>query len=825
MKENNFNKTFDKKEIKKLANWFLINYGSLKTLKLLESLKYIGFEYSTKAGISLSIEDLKIPRIKENLFYSAEKDIEKNLNKYEKGKINVVTQTEKTIKIWNSINEILKNEVINNFRQTNILNPLYMMTSSGARGNISQIRQLVGMRGLMADSKGELINIPIKNNFKEGLSLSEYFISCYGARKGLIDTALKTANSGYLTRRLVYSVQNQTIRQVNCKTRSKNIVHISEIKNKQDFERKKEQLIGRVIARDLIEKETKKKLAGFGQDICNYLIKKIYKQERVFILSPLTCKSNKGFCQLCYGWNLGNGRMAELGESVGVIAAQSLGEPGTQLTMRTFHTGGVFTGEVKKSITAPYNGRIFYKNLEDGKKVYTKYQEKAFLTLKEKKLIIYDNKIKKSIITLPKNSIIFPRPKEKIYEKQIIAEIIENTEIKKKEKRNREVREVKANFSGQLHYGENQKKNKKKLYIFSGNIVPFRKLKKIIDLENRSLKKEKIKENSRQDLQTYKIRINFNKIKLFQKTHLIHEKYNIQKVFGDTKQIMVKKRKTEKILSLKDKKVKINQIFYKNEKVDQASRNRYSYQIIQKRVNNIIIRKTRSYIISGSSKINIRNLYPIKKNNILFFLNYQKKKTEDIVQGLPKIEEILEAKKTSNLENIENNPHDILKKNFTKFLNKYTNAIATRKSIEKTQKYLIMKVQSVYKSQGIKISDKHLEVIIKQMTSKVIIRRPGNSNLITGEIIELNRVERMNKKLSKKEKKILYEPLLLGISKISLSNQSFISQASFQETTKVLTRSAIEGKIDWLWGLKENLVLGNLIPAGTGYQIKKRGNL
>lgn len=824
MKENKFNKTFDKKEIKFLANWFLVNYGSIKTLKLLEKVKTMGFKYSTIAGISLGIEDLKIPPAKQSIFSYAEREIEKNKNKYEKGKINVVDHTEKTIKIWTSVNEILKNEVIDNFRQTNVLNPLYMMASSGARGNISQIRQLVGMRGLMSDSKGELINVPIKDNFKEGLTLTEYFISCYGARKGLIDTALKTANSGYLTRRLVYVAQSQTITQVNCQTKYKNIVLISQPRNKGEFIIKKEQLVGRVLAKEIIDKTTSKKIASFGQDICNYLAKKIIKENKIYVLSPLTCKLNRGICQLCYGWNLGNGRMVELGESVGILAAQSIGEPGTQLTMRTFHTGGVFTGEVQKSLTAPHDGRIYYKFDQGGKKIKTLSGDKVFITTKENKVVIYKDKIQKSIITLPTNSIIFPKPKEKIYQKQIIAEFLEKkTKDKNEIDEKNEIQEVKASFSGQLYYEKDKtkKENNKLLYILSGNILSFNKINTNLNKKKFSHKYEKQQETRKivNKSRIYRTRLNLSQLKLFQKKILKKENYIIQKVFPETKKVLIKKIKTEKILNNRNQEIKVGKFLDINQRLDRTSRSLYSCQVIEKSISYITVRKIRPYKISSKFKISLENSDWIKKNNTLFYLSYNKKKTEDIVQGLPKVEELLEVKKTSNLESIRNNPHDILRDTFRKLLEKYTNSVAARKSIEKIQKYLILKVQNVYRSQGVNISDKHLEVIIKQMTSKVIINRVGNSNLIIGEIIDINKVEKINKNLNKGER-IIYEPLILGLSKVSLSNQSFISQASFQETTRVLTKSAIEGKIDWLLGLKENLILGNLIPAGTGYSIK-----
>lgn len=263
-----FNKTVDKTEIKNIINWFLQNYGSIRTKKLVDELKELGFKNATSAGISIGLEDLLIPKTKYTLIKNTEKVIEKSNKKNKKGIINMLSHIENLTENWNITNEIIKNEVINNFRQINLLNSIYIMALSGARGNISQIKQLVGMRGLMADSKGEIINLPIKSNFKEGLNLIEYFISCYGARKGLVDTALKTANSGYLTRRLIYVSQGEIIKKPDCNSMYKTIILIKK-NNKKEYLSLKDKLIGRVIGKDIKETKTKKIIAMYGQDICN----------------------------------------------------------------------------------------------------------------------------------------------------------------------------------------------------------------------------------------------------------------------------------------------------------------------------------------------------------------------------------------------------------------------------------------------------------------------------------------------------------------------------------------------------------------------------
>lgn len=834
------NKTFDKNEIKKLIEWFLTNYGTIRTSKLLDKLKNIGFKYTTLAGISIGMEDLNIPVTKKNLFQNTEKDLEKSKFLLKQGKTTLIENANKITKSWNTTNEIIKQDLIKSFREKDLLNPVYIMTFSGARGNLSQIRQLIGMRGLMSDSKGEIINLPIKSNLKEGLKVTEYFISCYGARKGLIDTALKTANSGYLTRRLIYVTQNQVIEQTNCG--SKKSFNLQIKKGKRIYNNLKEKIIGKVLAKNVINKKKKLTIASSGQDICRYLAKRILTCEQITkikIKSPLFCKLNRGVCQLCYGWNLGNGRMVELGESVGIIAAQSIGEPGTQLTMRTFHTGGVFSSEVEETITAPHDGIIFYNTKQEGKIIKTKYGDKAFLTKEEKIIKIYQNQTKTSVIKIPKNSIIFVKPKKQVYFKQIIAEI-EKYKKKKlyKSINSLENKEIKTEISGEIYFDKiitksqssaSKKKEKGLIWILSGNILTDNLITHNLKNEN----EEKYKINHRNNTNFTKIlgskilykktkiiklsKNTLNRTKIFKlkKNMLKHEKtYKVNRKIKLNNKILINKENKEKFLKVKIKSSKLGQFLFSGKKLEKKKQNKHNAQIIQKTQNTILIRKANTYLSYQNSKINIKNNDLIKKGNIIFQSLYEKQKTEDIVQGLPKIEELLEAKKNSNSEIIKNAPNTILRKIFEKISTKTHNKRAVRKSIRQIQKILVEKIQSVYETQGVTIADKHMEMIVKQMTSKVVIKKSGDSKIITGEIIEINRIEKINRII---KNKATYEPIIIGISKLSLSNQSFISEASFQETTRILARSAIEGKIDWLYGLKENIVLGNLIPTGTGY--------
>lgn len=836
------NKTFDKNEIKKLIEWFLTNYGTIRTNKLLDKLKLLGFKYTTLAGISIGIEDLSIPTTKTNLFKNTENELNNSKKLLKKGETTLIENSDKIIKSWNTVNEILKKEAIKNFREKDLLNPVYMMTFSGARGNISQIRQLIGMRGLMSDSKGEIINLPIKSNLKEGLKVTEYFISCYGARKGLVDTALKTANSGYLTRRLVYVTQNQIIEQSNCGI--KKGINIKINKDKKFFNNVKDKIIGKVLTKDLKIKKENKILASSGQDICKYLAKKILNSKtinKIQIRSPLVCNLNRGICQLCYGWNLGNGRMVELGETVGIIAAQSIGEPGTQLTMRTFHTGGVFSGEVEETITAPHNGIIKYDVKENGKIIKTKHGETAFLTLKEKVIKIFKNRTNSSIVRIPKNSTIFVKPNKNVSFKQVIAEIEKYKKIKYKTAKSS--KEIMTKISGQIYFDKiitknesiaSKTKERGIIWILSGNIITntiiFNRLKTCEKHKSKKQHKNEkhltlqkiIKKKSFAKFTEKNIKLsitNINKLKKFAKTSKKIEKeirYKIEKKINTNKKLLTNKCKTEIYFKLKINTIKLGQFLFINKNIQKENLNKHNCQVIQIRNDLVLIKKANSYLSYQDSKINIKNNDVIKKNSVIFQSLYKKQKTEDIVQGLPRIEELLEAKKNNSSQLQKQSPSFILQRKFKSLTSKnINNKQAARKSIRKIQSILIKKIQEVYEIQGVKIADKHMEIIVKQMTSKVIIKKPGDSRLITGEIIEINKIEKINNAL---ENKALYEPILLGISKISSSNQSFISEASFQETTRILARSAIEGKIDWLYGLKENIVLGNLIPAGTGFK-------
>nr|YP_009105339.1 beta'' subunit of RNA polymerase [Koliella longiseta]AIT94018.1 beta'' subunit of RNA polymerase [Koliella longiseta] len=427
-----FNGCFDKGRLKSLISWSVINCGEQFTIELVENLKNVGFEYATQAGVSLSLDDLKIPPTKAQLVSEAELQIISAQIEYKRGHLTAVEKFQQLIDTWHRTSETLKQNVIQYFRATDILNPVYMMAFSGARGNVSQVRQLVGMRGLMADPQGQIIDFPIRSNFREGLTLTEYVISCYGARKGLVDTALRTANSGYLTRRLVDVSQHVIVCKFDCGT-PRGILLSDMTEGPKVLLSLQNRLVGRVLAEDiytnlntpndtilvkqstislnqnyntnknsklsfpnkkipLIKNLTFPKLvdvtvpqtnliARKDQEISSILAEKIAKLRiQVLVRSPLTCEAKSSICQLCYGWSLAHGNLVSLGEAVGILAAQSIGEPGTQLTMRTFHTGGVFSGDLMTEIRAPFNGVIEFTEFLQGVLIRTPHGKIAFLT-------------------------------------------------------------------------------------------------------------------------------------------------------------------------------------------------------------------------------------------------------------------------------------------------------------------------------------------------------------------------------------------------------------------------------------------------------------
>nr|UCS09794.1 RNA polymerase beta'' subunit [Oedocladium carolinianum] len=418
-----WNQNFDKNRLKNFVFWCFKNYGQNKTVKVLEILKHLGFQYATKAGLSLSIDDLIIPPTKSKLLIDAELITRTAMIQYKNAQITNLERFQKIIETWHITSEKMKDDMIYHFKTTNIFNPLYMMAFSGARGNVSQVRQLVGMRGLMANPQGQILDFPIQSNFREGLTLTEYVISCYGARKGVVDTALRTANAGYLTRRLVDVAQHIIISNFDCGTNRGLIISEMKQGHKLLFSLR-QRLLGRVLAKDvqsgdlLIAKKNEEISDNLSEIIASIV-------KTVIIRSPLTCKTTQFICQLCYGWSLAEGKLVGVGETVGIIAAQSIGEPGTQLTMRTFHTGGVFAGELLDQLIAPFDGIIKYNIYIPGNMIRTPQGKIAFLTRIESQFILLSssNSNQKTSYTIPPYTILFIRNGETVAKNQLIAQL------------------------------------------------------------------------------------------------------------------------------------------------------------------------------------------------------------------------------------------------------------------------------------------------------------------------------------------------------------------------------------------------------------------
>jgi hypothetical protein len=423
-----FNQCLDKKRLKKLILWSLSFQGEYKTLQLIEDLKNLGFQYATSAGVSLSIDDLLIPPKKCTEVLESEALVLQTVQGCAQGNRTAIEEIQTLVDTWHRTSETVKDHVIDFFEATNILNPVYMMAFSGARGNVSQVRQLVGMRGLMADPKGDIIGYAIRSNFREGLTLTEYMISAYGARKGVVDTALRTADAGYLTRRLVDVAQHIIVQQGSCGTQRG--ILLRPIKDGDKIVLKvQDRLLGRVLARDLYidgEKIASRNEAidhGLAYDITNApRSKNANAPLDIFVRSPLTCGLNDGICQLCYGWSFTQNRLVPIGEAVGVMAGQSIGEPGTQLTMRTFHTGGVFTGEVQGEFRAPHEGTVHYPKPFPGVLVRTPYGQIAFLAKEAGSFIIHDEvQSKKTVLKIPAHTALFLREGEPVLGNQLLG--------------------------------------------------------------------------------------------------------------------------------------------------------------------------------------------------------------------------------------------------------------------------------------------------------------------------------------------------------------------------------------------------------------------
>jgi DNA-directed RNA polymerase subunit beta' len=1220
------NRVIDKKQLKKLISWSFTNFGTARTAQMADRIKELGFRYATRAGVSISVEDLQVPQEKRQLLDAAEDDIRATEERYTRGEITEVERLTKVIDTWNNTSEELKDQVVKNFKENNPLNSVYMMAFSGARGNISQVRQLVGMRGLMANPQGEIIDLPIKTNFREGLTVTEYVISSYGARKGLVDTALRTADSGYLTRRLVDVSQDVIIREHDCGT-ERGIP----VRSMTDGERVliplEDRLMGRVMARDVIHPETGEIIMERNQAVTPELAAEIgqAKVKEVMVRSALTCEATRSVCGLCYGWSLAHSEMVDLGEAVGIIAAQSIGEPGTQLTMRTFHTGGTFTGEVTPRIRSKMAGTVSLSKRLKSRAFRTRYGEDA-LVLESNTDLVIDSGTRKQTENLPQGTVLFVNDGDTVQAEHLLAELPSTSRTRKvtekatkdvtsdlagevkfaglvqeektdrqgnttrlaqrggllwvlsgdvynlppgaepvvrngvhvnagdtlaetklttergglvrlpeseDEKGGREVEIITASVmlnqaqvrvdrgQGREHYfletangkrfsliatpgtkvssgqviaelEDNQyrtqtggfvkfsgvevaKKGKAKqgyevvqggtllwvpeeahevnkdisllmvedgqfveagtevvkdifcqnsgvvevtqkndilreILIKPGEIhmvdapedvmdrdgtivnageevmpglvadalrfveyvetpegaalllrpveeypvpdepsvpsqdsvadaessiklravqrIPFKDGDRIKSVEGVELLRtqlvldideeaphvvadiELVPDEDDSDLmrlqmvilETLVIRrdVIADQTQGSTVTRLLVEdgqqidpgavvaRTEIQcKESGEVRGIREGVEAIRRILVVRDSDrlqvdlqgqppaVEVGDLVVADSELAPGITCEESAEVTRIEDSQLVLRIARPYRVSTGAVLHIEDGDLVQRGDNLVLLVFERAKTGDIIQGLPRIEELLEARRPkeacilarrpgiaqvvysddetvevkveeadgvvtdytippgqsvlvsdgqtiSTAENLTDgpaNPHEILEIFFEYYLSQGMGTHqAALSSLQHVQSFLVNEVQSVYQSQGIDISDKHIEVIVRQMSSKCRIDDGGDTTMLPGELVEIYQVEQVNEAMAiTGGAPAEYTPVLLGITKASLNTDSFISAASFQETTRVLTEAAIEGKSDWLRGLKENVIIGRLIPAGTGF--------
>jgi len=764
------NKLLTKKNVSEVIDTIFRFCGQKETVIFCDKIKTLGFQHAFKAGISFGKDDLLIPKTKVSLINNTKKQIEEYEKQYSDGLITRGEKYNKVVDIWSKCTDTVANEMMKEISSAEKIydddrietNSVYMMADSGARGSQAQMKQLAGMRGLIAKPSGEIIETPIISNFKEGLSVLEYFNSTHGARKGLADTALKTANSGYLTRRLCDVAQDVQITKAACDPKKRSSVYISEIiEGGNILVSLSERVLGRVIAENIKNPVTGELIIKKDKLIDEFDCEQIDAAgvKSVNVYSVITCASTKGVCQICYGRDLARGKLVSIGEAVGMIAAQSIGEPGTQLTMRTFHVGGTAQIKEESQIVTQTLGKLNIIN----------------------KNLIEDSK---------KNIIVMGR----------------NTQLSIEDESNRQLAIYKVNYGS-------------KLFFKDGDLI------------------EKGKKIAEWDPYTMPVIAETGGIVNYMD---LNEGSSLTETLDDATGLSTKSV-TDWKSSSKNSELK-PRITLRDEKGE----------IIKKADGN----EARYYLVPDTI-LSVKDGQKISAGDVLARLPKETSKTKDITGGLPRVAELFEARKPKDSAIIAENDGVI---EFGKELRgkqkisivsssgevsnylipkgKHVNFNQGEKikkgeylldgaplphdilrvlGVEKLTEYFITEVQEVYRLQGVVINDKHIETIVRQMLKRVEIKNPGDSNLLLGEIIDLLDINVINEKLREEKKKpVVFERILLGITKASLQTNSFISAASFQETTRVLTDASIKGKVDTLEGLKENVIVGRLVPAGTG---------
>ena len=759
------NRLLRKKEIGEIIDTVYRYCGQKETCIMVDKIMSLGFENACKAGISFGKDDLIVPNAKKKLIAETSKQVKEFEQQYQNGLITSGEKYNKVIDIWAACDYKLTEEMMKGISQIDKngqMNAVFMMADSGARGSKAQMKQLAGMRGLMAKPNGAIIEQPIISNFKEGLTVSEYFSSTHGARKGLSDTALKTANSGYLTRRLVDVAQDVVITETNCGS-EEGIVVRPVVDGGNVIASIGERILGRTAAEDIIHPETGDVIVAKGKLIDENDVEKVEKAgvEQVKIRSVLTCKSEHGVCAACYGRDLARGTPVNVGEAVGVIAAQSIGEPGTQLTMRTFHIGGAASASAEQStVEVPFGGIL---SLDNARTVEN--QEGCLIVLSRNcDVVISDNQGReKSRHRIPYGTKILTKLGSGVEKGQKVAEWDPFTTPVISEK---------------------------------GGFV------ELVDL---------ISGISMKEVQDETTGI-------------------VSKTVTDWRGGSSSSQNLRPSIVLKDKKG--NPVCFDNGKEVR-------------------------YYLPVDAVLAVDNGTEIKAGEVVARLPKESLKSKDITGGLPRVAELFEARKPkdpaiiSDVDGVVEFGKDYKAKQRIMVVSddgkewEYLipkgrrlvvqdgdqvkkgdmlvegtlapHDILRVLGVQKLAEYLVKEVQDVYRMQGVKINDKHIEVIVSQMLRKVEVTQPGDTTLLVGEQLDADEFELINEKARKEGyREAEATPVLLGITKASLQTKSFISAASFQETTRVLTEAAVEGKVDRLHGLKENVIVGRLVPAGTG---------
>ena len=771
------NQVMTKKEMTKLIDAVYREVGLHETVKMLDKLKDLGFYYATKAGVSLCIDNMHIPTKKEVLLGKARKDVAEVERQYNEGLITNGERYNKVIDIWAHVSEQVANEMMKEIKAgggqgpEDTLNPIFMMADSGARGSSQQIRQLGGMRGLMAKPSGEIIETPITANFREGLTVLQYFISTHGARKGLADTALKTANSGYLTRRLVDISQDVIVSEEDCRT-ADGIDVSALVEGGEVIQPIEERILGRIVAEDILDPLTGEVVVPGNEELDETRVKAVVEAGigHVRIRSVLTCQSRWGVCVKCYGRDLARGKLVELGEPVGVIAAQSIGEPGTQLTMRTFHIGGTASKVVEQSVVeSRHDGVLKYLSFDAKKNVdfhnrHTAVQNKHgewVVMNRNAKIAVYDDS---------------GREREKypvVYGAKIIVKDGGRVTVGQKlVEWDPYSLTILTEVGGKIAYGDisegvTMKEEVDEITGLSRNVVIEQagtNLRPRVSIKDDGNKTAKLPGSGAPARYLLPVGAHI----FVEKGAIVHSGDVLAKI----------PRETTKTKDITGGLPRVAELFEARKPKEQAVISEIDGEI------------SFGGFVKGMRKIVVDNkMGDIKEYFIPRGKHVNVHEGDWVRAGEP-------------LMDGSANPHDIL------------NVLGPRE----LQRYLVNQVQEVYRLQGVSINDKHIEIIARQMLKKVRIEDPGDTNFLPGaQVGKFAFTDENQRVLAEGGKPAIGKPVLLGITKASLNTDSFISGASFQETTRVLTEAAINGRVDDLRGLKENVIVGRLIPAGTGF--------